>query len=79
MIFLLLEISHYFDKDFACRKPVPETDPVVLPSEWSPLVKDEPDVFMRIGNMSLDTGDLLGAFGPFWKGLYEKFRDGKGI
>ncbi|KAE8743191.1 Carboxyl/Cholinesterase 36 [Frankliniella occidentalis] len=61
-------------------KPVPKTDPVVLTTEWQPMGKEGPDVFMRFNaNWTMDSGDMLGRFGPMWKQLYDKYRYGKGI
>lgn len=59
-------------------EPVPETDDTVLPAKWTPMVKGEPDHFLRIGrNLTMDQGDILGdTFGSFWSGLYNKFRGG---
>lgn len=43
------------------------------------MIKDEPDVFLLIDeNLSMAKGDLLGAFGPFWSGIYNKYRGGGG-
>ncbi|XP_034248499.1 juvenile hormone esterase-like [Thrips palmi] len=58
-------------------KPVPETDDTILPVEWTPMVKDQPDEFLRFGrNLTMDKGDLLGVFGPFWREVYNKYRGG---
>ncbi|XP_034256291.1 juvenile hormone esterase-like, partial [Thrips palmi] len=61
-------------------KPVPQTDDTVLPVEWTPMGEGrpgQPDEFLRIdANLTMDKGDLLGTFGPFWEQLYNKYRGG---
>ncbi|KAK3916134.1 Esterase FE4 [Frankliniella fusca] len=60
--------------------PVPKTDDVILTTEWQPMNKEGPDVFMRFNyNWTMDSGDILGTFGPMWKELFQKYRYGKGI
>ncbi len=60
---------------------MPQTDDVVLTTAWPPMSnQDGPDVFMRFNaNWTMDSGDMLGAFGPMWKELFQKYRYGKGI